>query len=44
MSVITNSPRLTLYRRMAVELLLVERNHICSSCVSNGHCELQAMA
>jgi bidirectional [NiFe] hydrogenase diaphorase subunit len=29
---------------MAVELLLVERNHICSSCVSNGHCELQAMA
>jgi bidirectional [NiFe] hydrogenase diaphorase subunit len=29
---------------MAVELLLVERNHICSACVSNGHCELQAMA
>jgi bidirectional [NiFe] hydrogenase diaphorase subunit len=29
---------------MAVELLLVERNHICSSCVSNGHCELQSMA
>lgn len=44
MSVRTNSERLTLYRQMAVELLLVERNHICSSCVSNGHCELQAMA
>jgi bidirectional [NiFe] hydrogenase diaphorase subunit len=29
---------------MAVELLLVERNHVCSACVSNGACELQAMA
>jgi bidirectional [NiFe] hydrogenase diaphorase subunit len=44
MSIKTASARLTLYRRMAVELLLVERNHICSSCVSNGHCELQSMA
>jgi bidirectional [NiFe] hydrogenase diaphorase subunit len=44
MSIKTASEKLTLYRRMAVELLLVERNHICSSCVSNGHCELQAMA
>lgn len=44
MSITTHSARLTLYRRMAIELLLVERNHICSSCVSNGHCELQAMA
>lgn len=44
MSIKTVSPRLQLYRRMAVELLLVERNHICSSCVSNGHCELQSLA
>jgi bidirectional [NiFe] hydrogenase diaphorase subunit len=44
MSIKTNSAKLTQYRRMAVELLLVERNHICSSCVSNGHCELQSMA
>jgi bidirectional [NiFe] hydrogenase diaphorase subunit len=44
MSVTTNSPKLTRYRRIAIELLLVERNHICSVCVSNGHCELQAMA
>lgn len=44
MSIQTRSTRLTLYRRMAIELLLVERNHICSSCVSNGHCELQSMA
>jgi bidirectional [NiFe] hydrogenase diaphorase subunit len=44
MSIKTSSAKLTQYRRMAVELLLVERNHICSSCVSNGHCELQSMA
>ena len=44
MSIKTASAKLTLYRRMAVELLLVERNHICSACVSNGHCELQSMA
>ena len=44
MSVTTNSPKLTQYRRISVELLLVERNHFCAVCVSNGHCELQAMA
>ena len=44
MSVITNSPRLARYRRMTIELLLVERNHVCAVCVSNGHCELQDMA
>ncbi len=42
MSIKTASAKLTQYRKMAVELLLVERNHICSACVSNGHCELQA--
>ena len=44
MSVITNSPRLARYRRITIELLLVERNHVCAVCVSNGHCELQEMA
>ena len=44
MSVITNSPRLARYRRITIELLLVERNHTCAVCVSNGHCELQDMA
>jgi bidirectional [NiFe] hydrogenase diaphorase subunit len=44
MSVTTNSPKLTRYRRIALELLFVERNHVCAVCVSNGHCELQAMA
>ncbi|MGA3034172.1 MAG: 2Fe-2S iron-sulfur cluster-binding protein, partial [Terracidiphilus sp.] len=44
MSIVTKSNKIELYRRMAVELLLVERNHVCSSCVSNGHCELQSLA
>ena len=44
MSVTTTSPKLTRYRRISVELLLIERNHVCAVCVSNGHCELQTMA
>ncbi|MGB9455233.1 MAG: bidirectional hydrogenase complex protein HoxU [Bryobacteraceae bacterium] len=44
MSVTTVSPQLTRYRRMVIELLLVERNHVCAVCVSNGHCELQSLA
>jgi bidirectional [NiFe] hydrogenase diaphorase subunit len=43
MSVKTTSARLEEYRRMAVELLVCERNHTCSACVSNGHCELQEL-
>ncbi len=44
MVVTTNSERLQRYRRMIVELLFTERNHICAVCVSNGHCELQSLA
>jgi bidirectional [NiFe] hydrogenase diaphorase subunit len=44
MSVTTQSARLRAYRRMVVELLLAERNHVCAVCVSNNHCELQALA
>jgi len=44
MSITTNSAKLTRYRRITLELLFIERNHVCSVCVSNGHCELQAMA
>ena len=29
---------------MILELLFAERNHICSVCVANGHCELQTLA
>jgi bidirectional [NiFe] hydrogenase diaphorase subunit len=44
MEVTTASERLAHYRKMIVELMFTERNHICSVCVSNGHCELQTMA
>lgn len=44
MVVSTNSERLKEYRRMILELLFAERNHVCSVCVSNGHCELQDLA
>jgi bidirectional [NiFe] hydrogenase diaphorase subunit len=44
LSVTINSPRLAAYRRMILELLLAERNHICAVCVANRHCELQSLA
>ena len=44
MEVTTTSERLDHYRKMIVELMFTERNHVCAVCVSNGHCELQTMA
>jgi bidirectional [NiFe] hydrogenase diaphorase subunit len=44
MEVRTATERLREYRRMIVELLFAERNHICSVCVANGSCELQNLA
>ncbi len=44
MSVATDSDRLKRHRRTILELLFAERNHICSVCVANGHCELQTLA
>lgn len=44
MEVKTQTDRLKKYRRQILELLFAERNHVCSVCVSNGHCELQDMA
>jgi bidirectional [NiFe] hydrogenase diaphorase subunit len=44
MEVNTATERLKKHRRTILELLFAERNHICSVCVSNGHCELQSMA
>jgi bidirectional [NiFe] hydrogenase diaphorase subunit len=44
MIVQTQSERLVKYRKMIIELLLSERNHICSVCVANRHCELQDQA
>ncbi len=42
--VFTRSERLDNYRRMILELLFSEGNHVCAVCVSNGNCELQALA
>jgi len=44
MEVKTTSERLQKYRRMTLELLFAERNHICAVCVANGHCDLQNLA
>ena len=44
MEISTNSERLNKYRRMTLELLFAERNHVCAVCVANGHCELQSLA
>lgn len=44
MEVYTNTPRLITYRKMILDLLFSERNHVCAVCVSNGHCDLQSMA
>jgi bidirectional [NiFe] hydrogenase diaphorase subunit len=44
MEVKTDTERLRKYRLMILELLFSERNHVCSVCVSNGHCELQSRA
>lgn len=44
MEVTTNSEKLKNYRKMAVQLLLSERTHICSVCVANNSCELQDLA
>jgi bidirectional [NiFe] hydrogenase diaphorase subunit len=44
LAVTTHSERLIEYRKMNLELLFAERNHVCAVCVMNGHCELQKLA
>src|SRR5579883_3137899 len=44
MTVSTNTERLRQYRRLIIEMLFAEGNHVCAVCVSNGHCELQQLA
>lgn len=44
MDVTVDSPKVAKYRKMILELLFAERNHVCAVCVSNGHCELQSLA
>jgi bidirectional [NiFe] hydrogenase diaphorase subunit len=44
MVVRTDTPALRAQRKLIVELLFAERNHVCSVCVMNGACELQDLA
>ena len=44
MVVRTDTAQLRAFRRLTVELLFAEGNHICAVCVANGACELQDVA
>ena len=44
MEIRTDTETLRKYRKMVLEMLFAERNHVCSVCVSNGHCDLQSLA
>lgn len=44
MVVRTDTPRLRSHRKLIVEMLFAERNHVCAVCVANGACELQDLA
>jgi [NiFe] hydrogenase diaphorase moiety small subunit len=43
MVVESETPELTADRRMLIEMLFVEGNHVCPSCEKSGDCELQAL-
>jgi bidirectional [NiFe] hydrogenase diaphorase subunit len=44
LEVLTDTERLRSHRRMILELLLAEGNHVCAVCTASGACELQALA
>jgi bidirectional [NiFe] hydrogenase diaphorase subunit len=44
MEVTTVNDEIAAYRRTIVEMMFLERNHICAICVANNHCELQDLA
>jgi bidirectional [NiFe] hydrogenase diaphorase subunit len=44
MVVRTETDQLREYRKMIVELLFAEGNHVCAVCVANNHCDLQDAA
>jgi bidirectional [NiFe] hydrogenase diaphorase subunit len=44
MVVHTDTEKLRAQRKLIVELLMAERNHVCAVCVANGACELQDLA
>jgi bidirectional [NiFe] hydrogenase diaphorase subunit len=44
MKVTAHNETLLDYRRNLVQMLFLERNHVCAVCVANRHCELQDLA
>lgn len=44
MKVHTHNEQIDEYRRMIVEMLFAEGNHVCAVCVANENCELQDLA
>jgi bidirectional [NiFe] hydrogenase diaphorase subunit len=44
MEVTAHSETLEEHRQTIIQMLFLERNHICSVCVANNHCELQDLA
>jgi len=40
----TSNEKLEKYRRLILELLFTERNHLCAYCVASGDCDLQNLA
>jgi NADH dehydrogenase/NADH:ubiquinone oxidoreductase subunit G len=40
----THTEKLEKYRRLVLELMFTERNHLCAQCVASGDCELQSLA
>jgi formate dehydrogenase major subunit len=40
----TQNEKLEKYRRLILELMFTERNHLCAQCVASGDCELQSLA
>jgi formate dehydrogenase major subunit len=40
----TKNEKLAKYRRLVLELMFTERNHLCAQCVASGDCELQSLA
>jgi formate dehydrogenase major subunit len=39
----TQNEKLEKYRRLVLELMFTERNHLCAQCVASGDCELQKL-
>jgi formate dehydrogenase major subunit len=39
----TQNEKLDKYRRLVLELMFTERNHLCAQCVASGDCELQQL-